>query len=85
MPSPEHSDRSSDPSLTEPSTGGYLPMDSPVIAELREVLAEYDLGELVECEKNERGFVNTAYAICMLAGGERRRYFLRKYKTGIGE
>ncbi len=60
-------------------------MDSPVIAELRQVLAEYDLGELVECEKNERGFVNTAYAICMLAGGERRRYFLRKYKTGIGE
>lgn len=60
-------------------------MDSPVTAELREILKDYDLGELAGYEKNERGFVNTAYAIYTLAAGERKRYFLRKYKRGIGE
>ncbi len=60
-------------------------IDSPVTAELQEILAQYDLGELVDYEKNERGFVNTAYAIFTLQGGERKRYFLRKYKRGIGE
>jgi hypothetical protein len=30
--------------------------------ELMEVLGHYDLGELVEFEKNERGFVNTSFA-----------------------
>src|SRR5512135_3650498 len=60
-------------------------MDSPVATELREVLSYYDLGELIDYEKNERGFVNTAYAIYTGAGTERNRYFLRKYKRGIGE
>lgn len=85
MPSPDRSDRSGDPPTARPSTAGSLPVDPFIEAELRDVLAEYDLGELVECEKNERGFVNTAYAICMLAGGEHKRYFLRRYKAGIGE
>lgn len=60
-------------------------MDSPVIAELKEVLSHYGLGELDEYEKNERGFVNTAYSICTRSGGEQKRYFLRKYKRGIAE
>ena len=29
-------------------------MDSPVVTELRDVFAHYDLGELVDYEKNER-------------------------------
>lgn len=60
-------------------------MDSSAVAELREVLAQYDLGELTDYEKNERGFVNTAYCIYTFAAGDRHRYFLRKYKRGIGE
>jgi homoserine kinase type II len=60
-------------------------MDSLVETELREVLAYYDLGTLVDYEKNERGFVNTAYAICTVTPGKRNRYFLRKYKRGIRE
>jgi len=60
-------------------------MDSSVATELRQVLAHYALGELDDYEKNERGFVNTAYVIYTLAAGERHRYFLRKYKRGIGE
>lgn len=60
-------------------------MDSPVATELREILAHYDLGELVDYEKNERGFVNAAYAIYTRAAGEPKRYFLRKYKRGTGE
>lgn len=53
--------------------------------ELKTILAQYNLGELVDLEKNERGFVNTAFAIETIAGGQRRRYFLRKYKRGIRE
>src|SRR5512138_900083 len=60
-------------------------MDSRAASELQDVLSHYDLGELVDFQRNERGFVNTSYAICTLAGGERRRYFLRKYKRGIRE
>ncbi len=62
-----------------------MPMDTLVETELREVLAYYDLGTLVDYEKNERGFVNTAYAICTVSPGKRNRYFLRKYKPGIRE
>ncbi|HUI88805.1 MAG TPA: homoserine kinase [Anaerolineales bacterium] len=60
-------------------------MDSQITAELKEVLAHYALGELIEYEQNERGFVNTAYEIYTLAAGQRHRYFLRKYKRGIRE
>lgn len=60
-------------------------MSTDPARELQDVLAHYDLGELVEFEKNERGFVNTSYCIRTRAGGERHRYFLRKYKRGIRE
>ena len=67
------------------SATGHCPMDSPIAAELKEVLAQYSLGELIDYEKNERGFVNTAYSIYTHASGERHHYFLRKYKRGIEE
>ena len=60
-------------------------LDSAAASELREVLAYYDLGELVDFEKNERGFVNTAYAIRVRTAGQEKLYFMRKYKHGIGE
>ena len=54
-------------------------------AELRDILAHYDLGELSSCERNERGYVNTSYAIDVVKDGRPARYFLRKYKKGIRE
>jgi homoserine kinase type II len=60
-------------------------MTTSVDAELKDILAQYNLGELDDYEKNERGFVNTAFAVITLLDGERRRYFLRKYKRGIRE
>jgi homoserine kinase type II len=60
-------------------------MDSSAAAELRQVLAQYDLGELVEFQRIDRGFVNTAYAIRVLAAEERKRYCLRRYRRGIRE
>ena len=56
--------------------------DASVVSELRELLEHYDLGQLTGYQKNERGFVNVAYAIETDAG---RKYFLRKYKRGIKE
>ena len=53
--------------------------------QLKEILEHYDLGELANLEKNERGYVNTSFAIQTIQGGQRRQYFLRKYKAGIRE
>jgi homoserine kinase type II len=58
-------------------------MDTDFTSELHEILSRYDLGELVEAEKNERGYVNTSFAIQTVKNGVRSRYFLRKYKAGI--
>jgi homoserine kinase type II len=60
-------------------------MPSDVALEIQDVLSHYNLGELFDFEKNERGFVNTAFAIETLLDGERRRFFLRKYKRGVRE
>jgi homoserine kinase type II len=53
--------------------------------ELEKVLQNYDLGELVNLVQDERGYVNTGFAIETISGGRRTRYFLRKYKQGIRE
>ena len=50
-----------------------------------EILGHYDLGELVAFEKNERGFVNTSFAIETLADGVKTKRFFRKYKVGVKE
>jgi len=51
--------------------------------ELKEVLSHYDLGELVQQEKDQRGTVNTSFFIETLKDGERRKFFLRRYKRGV--
>ncbi len=53
--------------------------------EIREILAHYDLGELVDFERNDRGYVNTSFSIITRSGGQKQRRFLRKYKKGIRE
>jgi len=53
--------------------------------ELCEILAQYDLGELVDFERNQRGFVNTSFAIEAMKNSVHTRYFLRKYKPDIHE
>lgn len=53
--------------------------------EIRKILAEYELGEIIDFERNERGYVNTSFAIQTRQDGETRHLFLRKYKQGIRE
>lgn len=53
--------------------------------ELRTILSHYHLGELVDYEKDTRGYVNTSFAIHTLLDGKKSRYFLRRYKPGIQE
>ena len=61
-------------------------MTSATLTELAEILSHYDLGQPTGSELNERGFVNTSYAITTTdSKGERKTYFLRKYKPGIQE
>jgi len=51
--------------------------------ELREVLAQYNLGTLLASDRDERGTVNTSFFIDLQKDGAPRRYFLRRYKPGI--
>ncbi len=53
--------------------------------ELKDILSQYDLGELLDYEKDVRGTVNTSYTIEMGTPGGRKRYFLRRYKGWIKE
>jgi homoserine kinase type II len=54
-------------------------------SEIRDILANYDLGELVSIERDELGYVNTSHKIETLIEGERKKYFFRRYKMGIQE
>ncbi len=50
--------------------------------EIRKILNHYDLGDLVDYEPDERGTVNTSFAI---QTSSQKRYFLRRYKAWIKE
>ncbi|MFW6135516.1 MAG: phosphotransferase [Chloroflexota bacterium] len=60
-------------------------MEPSAADELRDVLARYDIGELVGCQQLHRGYVNVSYTIETATDGERDTYFFRKYKQGITE
>jgi homoserine kinase type II len=53
--------------------------------ELQTILKFYQLGELSGYVRDERGFVNVSYAIESIRKGEKKKYFLRKYKQGVKE
>ncbi len=53
---------------------------------LKTMLAEhYDIGELVNVKKLDRGYVNVSYEIETKRGRRTKKYFLRRYKRGIRE
>ncbi len=52
---------------------------------IEHILDHYDIGELMCCEQNLRGYCNTSFAIQTLQGGKSRWYFLRRYKASIQE
>jgi homoserine kinase type II len=55
------------------------------ISEISQILDQYDLGELVNLELNQRGYVNSSFSIEIEKNGIRTKYFLRRYKAGIHE
>ena len=60
-------------------------MHTDPTSELREILSQYDLGELLSYEKDVRGTVNTSYTIETATPGGKKRHFLRRYKWWIKE
>lgn len=58
-------------------------MDETITAELNSILAHYDLGDLVWYERDVRGTVNTSFAIETEKDGQRKKYFLRRYKSEV--
>src|SRR3990172_7777116 len=60
-------------------------MVSVVESEIRAVQSRYELGRLLGFERNERGFVNTSFALETEIDGKPRKFFLRRYKQGAGE
>ncbi|MFL7892301.1 MAG: phosphotransferase [Anaerolineales bacterium] len=59
------------------------PDQNTAAGEIGEVLKHYDLGTLVGLDRNDRGYLNTSYAIEVFKGGDQKKYFLRRYKSGI--
>jgi len=60
-------------------------MDTEISNQLKKILSHYDLGDLIDFSRDERGTVNTSYAILTRRGEIERRFFLRRYKAGIQE
>ena len=57
-----------------------------ITGRLSSILSEYyEIGELVNVRRLDRGYVNVSYEIETLKGEKRSRYFLRRYKRGIRE
>lgn len=42
----------------------------------------YDLGQLIDIEQKNRGYINETYGIKLLKGNKKDRYFLRRYRKG---
>ena len=59
------------------------PDQEAVFSEIEKVVENYDLGELVYLERNERGYNNINFAIQTIKHGIRQDYFLRRYKPSI--
>jgi homoserine kinase type II len=60
-------------------------MDHNTADQLIEILLHYDLGELIDFARDERGTVNTSFAIQTRQGRLERSFFLRRYKSAIQE
>jgi len=59
--------------------------DNGLSIEIGEILAHYDVGELIAIEHNLRGFCNTSFNIVTERNRKRTNLFLRKYKQSIRE
>jgi len=61
-------------------------MQNDILRSNREILSEhYDLGELIRKKRITRGYINDSFEIEVLRDGEKSRYLLRRYRTGIHE
>ena len=52
------------------------------ISEISAVLLNYDLGKMVDLERNYRGYLNISYSIQTIKHGKKSDYFLRRYRIG---
>jgi homoserine kinase type II len=51
-------------------------------SEISAILSNYDLGYLVDFERNYRGYLNISYSIQTIKHGQKFDYFLRRYRIG---
>jgi homoserine kinase type II len=54
-----------------------------IFSKVDEIVRQYGVGDLVGIERNERGTVNTNFELEIAHLGERKKYFLRRYKKSI--
>lgn len=52
-------------------------------SEILDILSNYDIGNLANFARNERGYINISYEIQTIRGDKTFSYFLRRYKPGI--
>lgn len=59
-------------------------MPNYTASQLKEIISNhYEIGELVGYEQLHLGYVNISYLIETVTDGEKKRYFLRRYREGI--
>ena len=58
-------------------------MHAETVSRLGDFTEHYDVGEFCDCEQLHLGYVNTSYIVWTRVDGEKKKYFLRKYKRGI--
>jgi len=57
-----------------------------IVGHLKELISKYyNIGDLVDVKKLDRGYVNVSYEIDAVKNNKRNKYFLRRYKRGIRE
>jgi len=59
-------------------------MTEPEASIIKSIIEDdYDIGEFAGYKKLYLGYINESYIIETLAGGDKRKFFLRKYRMGI--
>jgi homoserine kinase type II len=53
------------------------------IEQIKVIILRYEIGDLVNIDRDERGTVNTNYSIEVEREGKRKKYFFRRYKQSI--
>jgi homoserine kinase type II len=60
-------------------------MQPDTVVEIEQILSNYDIGDLVDFQPDQRGYCNTSFTLETRLNDNLKKYFLRRYKKSIRE